>query len=1074
VAKSVGDMAETCSLRDVWQTERGFTWRRPNTDCFSCIDRILYSGDTLELVSVAVDWSINCSDHAAVVATFSYGKGITRPRTRLTRLDPLLIKDPNHKLTIENKLDEMMALVDPNWDPHLKLEYAKMSIRTVTERLQADLKVKSKTEEDEINEELNSAINQIERQGLARQEILDYIEELRRKKEAIIEEKGRKLAEKLRTKWFNEGEKSTKYFMRLLNRRAPDTFKKIVREDESEVVDETGIEKEIVTFYKNLYENYEKVNIAANDDEAFFQKLESVSEADDEDVAKPITVDELRETLHSCKDSAPGLDGIPYSYLGGLWNTMGKLIVDAWNYSLQIRRLPPSHKVSLLKLIPKAGKDLTKLTNWRPISLSNCDHKLITKTYSRRICDKVCAIIDESQGAYLKGRLITNNVRSMAATIRLANAEESIDGVLVSLDAKKAFDSVEHGYIEKVLEKFGLKTFIPIFRLLYSDLESSILINGKITPGFRILRGVKQGDSLSCVLFIMCMEPLIRNIEANGAIEAIESRGLGPLPKAYAYADDVNAAFKRKLSCLQAVFDEYTRLTRWSGLQLNADKTEILSFHSRNVRIGNLDLGFDIEYMAMLYHLECKDKVKINGIIFQQNESRMRIENLESILKKVESQLLRWSGRGLSLLGKILVLKTFGISQVIYLMRSITLESCDIKRLKSAMYKFLWNKRYLAAKAPERIKREIVNKPIELGGFGMLDLTELDEAIKIRTIGIMLDTKHPLLTKLMARVKLDDFFHPNFDQKIDLYISTGVKLIGEARRKCLLDDRLTTNSKILTLLGESRIRNWIKREARDSITLFDLRLRGINKIRDLRIEDFDRIKPLLEEELLKDRLEAVIPMVRRLNLTVNLEDLKLYPINGVLKQLSKCSTKEIRTSRMSKEQICNFKIGLELTPTVSKTWLNTARRLTSVKHRSVLLRVAHAEIYSKERLFRFGMAIDPNCEHCGLVETVCHKLFQCERVVHFWRILNRATEATLTMVDPNLTGIYRNMGAFLNINRETLTLNAELLSILTGSVQGRPEPISFIKNMIKNLIRKEGHPETKEKIAEILENLTED
>jgi len=85
----------------------------------------------------------------------------------------------------------------------------------------------------------------------------------------------------------------------------------------------------------------------------------------------------------------------------------------------------------------------------------------------------------------------------------------------------------------------------------------------------------------------------------------------------------------------------------------------------------------------------------------------MRATNLEAVLKKVDGQLSRWSSRSLSLLGKILVLKTFGISQVIYLMQSIKLEDDDIKKLKNLLYKFLWNRNYLAAKAPERIKLKL-------------------------------------------------------------------------------------------------------------------------------------------------------------------------------------------------------------------------------------------------------------------------------------------------------------------------------------------------------------------------------
>ena len=146
--------------------------------------------------------------------------------------------------------------------------------------------------------------------------------------------------------------------------------------------------------------------------------------------------------------------------------------------------------------------------------------------------ERIC----ENQTAYLRGRLINDNIRALRASINVVNNETDLDAVLVSLDAKKAFDSVEHSYIETCLGKFGFSTFIPIFRILYSDLRSDIIVNGKVVKGYNILRGVKQGDALSCVLFIMCVEPLLRNIEKNVVIEPIISTSLAaPLPKVYAF-----------------------------------------------------------------------------------------------------------------------------------------------------------------------------------------------------------------------------------------------------------------------------------------------------------------------------------------------------------------------------------------------------------------------------------------------------------------------------------------------------------------------------------------------------------
>ena len=584
IAKIVEEAVNDAGLNSVWKDRLDFTWKRANTDSFSCIDHVFYNQDQFTLTMVKSNWALSYSDHAAVEATFRSKTAENVEKTRITRLDPSLIKDPETKIKFENLFNEMWLKAGRDWNPHLKLEYAKMCIRTVGEQLQAERKRREKNEEEELNEELNLAISKLGKgcqNDRVKTTLINYVEELRAKKDVIIEKKGERLAEKIGSKWYNEGEKSTRYFLRLLNRRTPDKFGELINSQNKTLKRAEEIEDEIVNFYKELYENYDRKNLSdTDDDQDFFNNLNPISGPDAQEVTQPITVEELAATLQTCADSAPGPDGIPYSFLGALWSTMGGIICEAWNYSLRVGKLCESHKMSFLRLIPKAGKDPKKLTNWRPITLSNCDHKLITKTYASRMAKRVSAVIETRQTAYLKGRLINDNIRGLALSLHLSNLDqESIDGLVVSLDAKKAFDSVEHSYIEKCLEKFGLGNFIPIFRVLYSELKSDILVNGKVVSGYKIKRGVKQGDALSCILFIMCMEPLIANIENNANIEKIDSLTLGaPLPKAYTYADDLNCTIKRTELGLQAVFDEYGRLTRLAGLELNADKTEIMRF----------------------------------------------------------------------------------------------------------------------------------------------------------------------------------------------------------------------------------------------------------------------------------------------------------------------------------------------------------------------------------------------------------------------------------------------------------------------------------------------------------------
>ena len=117
-------------------------------------------------------------------------------------------------------------------------------------------------------------------------------------------------------------------------------------------------------------------------------------------------------------------------------------MLDSWKQAKETGQLTISHEQSYLRLLPKEGKDSRVLKNWRPITLSNCDFKIITKTLSQRLSKAVSGIISSNQTAYIKDRQISDNLHIMLHTTENTNVES----MLVSLDAEKAFDSLEHWY----------------------------------------------------------------------------------------------------------------------------------------------------------------------------------------------------------------------------------------------------------------------------------------------------------------------------------------------------------------------------------------------------------------------------------------------------------------------------------------------------------------------------------------------------------------------------------------------------------------------------------------------------
>ena len=214
---------------------------------------------------------------------------------------------------------------------------------------------------------------------------------------------------------------------------------------------------------------------------------------------------------------------------------------------------------------------------------------------------------------------------------------------------------------------------------------------------------------------------------------------------------------------------------------------------------------------------------------------------MTEVLSKIDAIFKRWSRRNLSLLGKVLIVRTFGISQLIYIMQSIVLEPCHFKRINATLYKYIWNRHYLAAKAPERIKREIMNTPIKKGGFGMLDVVELDDSLKLRTLGRLASTKHPMLSKVKTSIDWSDYLAVTIKPNVEEVTSRAIKLLNSDRNEWGHIELLDRDRQMLALVGDQQIAKSINQRGRLSLAYFLIRQTGAQKLRDLNEAQLDSI-----------------------------------------------------------------------------------------------------------------------------------------------------------------------------------------------------------------------------------------
>ena len=122
-----------------------------------------------------------------------------------------------------------------------------------------------------------------------------------------------------------------------------------------------------------------------------------------------------------------------------------------------VGELSDSQRQAVIKLLDK-GKDKRYIKNLRPISLMNYDAKLLHKTLADRLREVLASLISPDQTAYIKERFLGESVR-LISDIFETTKTFNIEGYILTIDIEKAFDSVEHHFLFKALEKFGLSGY---------------------------------------------------------------------------------------------------------------------------------------------------------------------------------------------------------------------------------------------------------------------------------------------------------------------------------------------------------------------------------------------------------------------------------------------------------------------------------------------------------------------------------------------------------------------------------------------------------------------------------------
>ena len=317
---------------------------------------------------------------------------------------------------------------------------------------------------------------------LRKQAINQEIQDLTKQIEHLYEsrEMGRKI--RARVQWLERGERNTKYFLGLENKRQTNNIiTSIQNESGKKVYKADQILKETSRFYTQLYDSS---NVHERDIDSFLSKLTVLHELTDEESSQCeglITEIECRNALDKMSlNKSPGSDGLTVEFYRVFWEDIKLLVINSFNEAFFEKELAETHNYSIIKLLFKKN-NREELKNYRPISLANIDYKLLANVLASRLHTVIGKLISPEQTAYIRGRYIGENVRLLLDVIEYTK-EKQIAGVALFLDFVKDFDSLEWNFLMKCLKKFKFKdSFCQWIQIIYSQCKASVNVNGYLT-----------------------------------------------------------------------------------------------------------------------------------------------------------------------------------------------------------------------------------------------------------------------------------------------------------------------------------------------------------------------------------------------------------------------------------------------------------------------------------------------------------------------------------------------------------------------------------------------------------------
>ena len=998
--KLLKEIMDNLNLVDIWRVQhpdtKQYTWRRRNPNAIHCrLDMFLVS-DTLQgCVDKSTITSSYRSDHSliaiqCILSEISRGPGYWK-------LNCSLLDDLEYVTLITKVISDYCNDININdTNPCTSWEVLKMEIRKNSISYSSRKKRNKLAEQKQLEQDINALEN---RENLTMDEYIT-LQDKKNKMQTIFEEKVRGSMIRSNILNYEQGEKPSKYFFNLeKSKQSKKSIYKLKSNNDILIDNKKDILNEIANYYTKLYKGSNCMDTANKQTQIQFMPNNAHIKLDEQlkiSCEGEISKLELQEALKNTKNNkSPGIDGLPYEFYKKFWHNISDIFLKSLNYSYQHNSLSINQRRGVISLLPKGNKDIHYLDNWRPITLLCCDYKLISKVLTNRLKRTLPHIIHTSQTGFVTGRYIGENVNTILQIIE-ATEDENIPGTILSADFTKAFDNLDWGYLEAVLKYFDFgESFIKWVNILNNNISAVVNVNGWFTPYFNIEKGARQGDPIAAYLFILCAELLGHAIRTDTNITGIQ---IGNEEyRISQFADETVIFLDGSETSIDKTIDILNNFSSISGLKINQSKTNVFN-------IGKLkDKETNNQIINKLWSKGPIDTLGIK-IPITNREDIFKI-NYDPKIKEIEIKLKRWKSRNLSLKGKTTILKTYGISKLVYLATLLPKPPSHIvSTINQIIFNFIWDGKR------DKIKRDVMINNYDEGGLNIPDFSivcKTQQITWVKRIVLAENNKSQwgsLVKNILQPVGGVTVFKCNIKQedvsRLKVKSNFWTDVISSWCEYNYTQDvkQCKINTQIIWLNSQIRIDNKLIYHKQ----CIENGLLELNQLyNDNRLLDRNMINIVYAVDLIIMEYNSIISAIPRQwrkhmrdqnNPHIHMENIKSYDkFTKIIEQTQKTVTKHIHAQLIRKKGKSislsdKWSERTNIHHIDTQTWFRHINKITIYNVlRSFQYKLLHRIIYFNDKLLLFNIANTNKCDFCNdETDSIEHRFWQCRITKELW------------------------------------------------------------------------------------------